>query len=401
MERNKLSPKFVEELKDTTQFTLPNGDDSSIGSDLVGWNNIKKLLDEGVAGGTLFDNGGTGGVFSTYSLVYTTTSAGSYYGGVLAPNGDIHFVPGSAPVGQKVSPSGVVSTYSLVYTTSDAYFGGVLAPNGDIHFVPYLATVGQKVNPSGVVSTYSLVVTSDIGIHNGGVLAPNGDIHFVPFGTTVGQKVSPNGTVSTYSLVFTGDPELGAPGYSGGVLAPNGDIHFVPYYANVGQKVSPNGTVSTYSLVSTTVLPGLEFSIGGYSGGVLAPNGDIHFVPTYNILGQKVNINGTVSTYSLVYTGAPPLSDFPGYFGGVLVPNGDIHFISQAAFVGQKVNSNGIVSTYSIDNGNLAGGIGGILAPNGDVHLPPYLYAYGIKLSIQSGVKFPIGVCLSGFFNKF
>jgi len=83
-------------------------------------------------------------VVSTYSLVYTTT--GAYVGGVLAPNGDIHFVPRSASVGQKISSEGTVSTYSLVYTAADAYVGGVLAPNGDIHFVPYSANRGQKIS---------------------------------------------------------------------------------------------------------------------------------------------------------------------------------------------------------------------------------------------------------------
>ena len=81
---------------------------------------------------------------STYSLVYTTNSA--YAGGVLAPNGDIHFISRSAEVGQKVSSAGVVSTYSLVYTTTLAYRGGVLAHNGDIYFIPLSAAVGQKIS---------------------------------------------------------------------------------------------------------------------------------------------------------------------------------------------------------------------------------------------------------------
>jgi hypothetical protein len=84
------------------------------------------------------------GVVSTYSLVYTATSAS--LGGILAPNGDIHFVPRSANRGQKVSAAGVVSTYSLVYTLALAYQGGVLAPNGDIYFVPRNAAVGQKIS---------------------------------------------------------------------------------------------------------------------------------------------------------------------------------------------------------------------------------------------------------------
>jgi hypothetical protein len=81
---------------------------------------------------------------STYSLVYTVANA--YLGGVLAPNGDIHFVPFYANKGQKISSAGLVSTYSLVYTVDEAYAGGVLAPNGDIHFVPLCANKGQKVS---------------------------------------------------------------------------------------------------------------------------------------------------------------------------------------------------------------------------------------------------------------
>ena len=80
-----------------------------------------------------------------------------------------------------------MSTYSLVYTTSSAYAGGVLAPNGDIYFVSYQANRGQKVSAAGVVSTYSLVYTT-INAHNGGVLSPNGDIYFVPNSGAVGQK---------------------------------------------------------------------------------------------------------------------------------------------------------------------------------------------------------------------
>jgi hypothetical protein len=81
---------------------------------------------------------------STYSLVYTAGSA--YWGGVLAPNGDIHFVPSGANRGQKISVSGVVSTYSLVYTTTAAYASGVLSSNGDIQFVPHAAVRGQKIS---------------------------------------------------------------------------------------------------------------------------------------------------------------------------------------------------------------------------------------------------------------
>ena len=185
----KISPSFVEEVINELQGTLPAGNNSSIGTDLVGWNGFKKFLDEANSAGRLFTNE----IVSTYSLIYTTGSA--YLGGVLAPNGDIHFIPQSANRGQKISASGVVSTYSLVYTGSNLYYGGILAPNGDIHFVPYNANRGQKISASGVVSTYSLVYTAS-GAYAGGVIAPNGNIHFIPTSGNRGQIIHNNSGIT-------------------------------------------------------------------------------------------------------------------------------------------------------------------------------------------------------------
>ena len=163
---------------------IPSSDGSEIGTDLAGWSAFQSALNQGVQGGTLFGNNSTNGIVSTYSLV----STGGYSGGVLAPNGDIHFVPSNASVGQKISAAGVVSTYSLMRTGIRAYTGGVLAPNGDIYFIPDYADRGQKISAAGVVSTYSIFYVT-AGAYVGGVLAPNGDIHFVPSLANVGQKI--------------------------------------------------------------------------------------------------------------------------------------------------------------------------------------------------------------------
>lgn len=264
-----------------TLGSAATGDNSSVGTNLNAWNNLKKELYRGTARGNPFDNRGVGGIISTYSILASTSL--NYKGGVLQPNGDLHFIQPEtalvAPqrVGQKINVlSGVVSTYSLVYTTSSDYVGGVLSPNGDAHFVPNDARVGQKISINGVISTYSLVYTADAA-YAGGVLAPNGDVHFVPYSANRGQKVSAAGVVSTYSLVFTASFA-----YIGGVLAPNGDIHFVPQNsARVGQKISAAGVVSTYSLVYTNPI--------AYAGGFLAPNGDIHFIPNQADVGMKIS----------------------------------------------------------------------------------------------------------------
>jgi len=363
----------------TNKFTITvNGDAKT--SNFNPFPNILNFLNEGKNGSQLFS--GVGGVVSTYSLVYTAAAA--YTGGVLAPNGDIHFIPTSAIRGQKISSAGTVSTYSLVYTTTNAYAGGVLAPNGDINFVPYSANRGQRISASGVVSTYSLVYTT-AAAYQGGVLAPNGDTHFAPLSANRGQKVSPAGVVSTYSLVYTTTNA-----FLGAVLALNGDIHFIPAAANRGQKVSAGGLVSTYSLVYTIS------SELAYQGGVLAPNGDIHFVPRSAIVGQKISAAGVVSTYSLVYTTTA------AYAGGVLAPDGDIHFIPAQATVGQKISADGVVSTYSLVYTTSTGAHnGGILSPNGDINFVPYGANRGQKITLNTGVLFSKGLCSSQFLNKY
>jgi hypothetical protein len=218
---------------------------------------------------------------------------------------------------------------------------------------------------------------------------------------TLLEKSANNGSsfsqqiVSTYSLAYTATASPYSD-YSGGVLAPNGDIHLVPFTTNRGQKISSSGVVSTYSLV---------FTAGIYSGGVLAPNGDIHFVPLnipfgsgITMRGQKININGVVSTYSLIYTTTG------AYYGGVLSPNGDIHFVPFAASVGQKISSNGIVSTYSLAQVGIYYD-GGVLSPNGDIYFISSNSVFGPnigqKISTLPAKPLNIGVCCSPFLNKY
>ena len=181
-----LSARFkTDEASVINNGTIPTADTSYLlNSDYFA--EFQKLLSQSTRAGKLYSTE----ITSTYGLVYTTTIL-SYVGGVLAPNGDIHFIPAIAPVGQKISAAGVVSTYSLAYTTSGAYRGGVIAPNGDIHFVPFAANRGQKISAAGVVSTYSLVYTVN-NAYSGGVLAPNGDIHFVTESANRGQVIRNN-----------------------------------------------------------------------------------------------------------------------------------------------------------------------------------------------------------------
>ena len=157
---NILSPKWAENVQDASNGVLPSSDNNSIDSFLVAWRDFKNLLNKSGTAGSVFSNP----IVSTYSLVYTNTTTTLFVGGVLAPNGDIHYVPNVANRGQKINCyTGIVSTYSLVYTATNAYRGGVLASNGDIHFCPAVAnsvTVWASCNPR----RYSVREPSDVDV---------------------------------------------------------------------------------------------------------------------------------------------------------------------------------------------------------------------------------------------
>ena len=216
------------------------------------------------------------------------------------------------------------------------------------------------------------------GSNTGEGKLPSGDDSSISLNSWQGFKTLMNRSVeagalqevvSTYALVYSIDYA-----YTGGCLAPNGDIHFIPFFANKGQKISSLGVVSTYSLIYTN-------GSGAYFGGLLTSNGDIHFVPRLATVGQKVSVNGIVSTYSLVYTTSL------AYYGGVLSPNGDIHFIPFSSIVGQKISSTGVVSTYSLVYTTAQSYSGGVLSPNGDIHFVPALATVGQKVSSQGVVS--------------
>lgn len=82
-------------MKYTSNGKIINCEDSSTNE--ASFEQLKRILNKSIRAGTLVDKE----VVSTYSLIYTVANA--YFGGVLSPNGDIHFIPYSVPVGQKVS----------------------------------------------------------------------------------------------------------------------------------------------------------------------------------------------------------------------------------------------------------------------------------------------------------
>ena len=102
---NSISPQWVQEVQNTAWGTLVTVDNNSIDTANFSWYyEMTPLINKSISAGTTYSGNA---IVSTYSLVYTS---GVYAGGVISPNGDIHFIPDGATVGQKISSVGIVST---------------------------------------------------------------------------------------------------------------------------------------------------------------------------------------------------------------------------------------------------------------------------------------------------
>ena len=113
--------------------------------------------------------------------------------------------------------------------TIAGWWGGALAPNGNIYFAPYAATNVLVLNPT-TGSTSNLTGIGSGGTYSSGcILGPNGNIYFAPYGATAVGVLNP--TTGATSSVSNAGTTFTSGGWFGGVLAPNGNIYFGPYNA--------------------------------------------------------------------------------------------------------------------------------------------------------------------------
>ena len=178
-------------------------------------------------------------------------------------------------------------------------------------------------------------------------------------------------TASFSTSGVSGTAASGYP-YTGGVVAPNGNIYCIPQGAPVG-IIDP--VASTFTTFGTTVT--------GYFSGVLAPNGKIYCIPnaatSIAIIDPTLNTISTTTfpTGTITGTGAGA-----AYYGGVLAPNGKIYCIPQNATnigvidpVANTFTTFGTVAQFT--KGSY---LGGVLAPNGKIYCIPKNATYILEI---------------------
>ena len=241
-----------------------------------------------------------------------------FYGGVVAPNGKIYCIPSGATYVLIINPENNTidtTTISGLSSQEAKWGGGVLAQNGLIFGVPRSQGSVLIINPvNNTIDTTTILLPSFINFGwLGGVLAPNGKIYCIPQYETRVLIINPI-TFTTDLTSITG--LLGDDWHRSGVLAPNGKIYCSPTWNRVSIIDPVNNTVDQSTIVTPSSYNG--------SGFTLAPNGKIYSatldVDYVTIIDPITN---TVDISSISGLGG----QFEKFYGSVLAPNGNIYFI--------------------------------------------------------------------------
>jgi hypothetical protein len=224
------------------------------------------------------------------------------------------------------------------------WFGGVLAPNGNIYGIPDQSTTNNVliVDPkTNTADTSSITGISSLprGPHGwkSGCLHPDGKIYCAPYTSQTVLIIDPStNTVNNTDIIGLGDPNV-KPGdrhqWHCGVLAPNGKIYFIPlgaFFVPLGRVlvVDPSSPVvninsgitlanCTYTnSTKTLVCPGATFltsvTVGDniiittntfkYTGYIQTIVNDTTLVFIWPLLSGAYNITGSISGTILTVT---------------------------------------------------------------------------------------------------
>jgi hypothetical protein len=169
----------------------------------------------------------------------------------------------------------------------------------------------------GSGSPYLTYTANIVPERTGSLLLPSGQVAFSPPGTSNLMQFSP------ISLA-TSNITIGTSGYSGLVLAPNGNVVAVPTTGNIV-------SISTSASNVGPVTGGRANVSSWFQGGALLPSGNIMFTP-----GFSANV-GLFDPVAMTYSNSTQVgsNSFVKFSGSTLLPSGQVVLIpSGAANVG-------------------------------------------------------------------
>lgn len=330
------------------------------------------------------------GVTPTVTILTTSLGTAGWNGGVLAPNGNIYFAPGTADKIVKLNP--VTDTFSLIGSSlgglTGKYLSGVLAPNGYIYFMPGRNGNILKVDPNtDIVTTISAAYGNALA--NGCILSPQGNIYTVP--QTNSSIVKLDTSTDTLSTIARPSVNISSNLWCGAILAEDGKIYMMPNSCNAVLELDPATDAMTTYVVYDTALR------NQYLGAVLGPNGLMYGIPNEGF--QMMTFNPISKEAVFTPSG--------GYcYGGTLGPDGVIYMNSFATDVVPTYNTlNNTYTNLSATGRPTSGywyGGGGVKSANGTIYLSGNNTAGTfVKISFSGNYNPSTDWLLSRQINKF
>lgn len=291
------------------------------------------------------------------------SSSGTFGVGVLAPpTGPNLYVVGNTFVSNAIQTTNLVVSGTINYGEDLFKRGPWLIPSagnaaaitGWINSTINAASVPQSWWSSSAMPAYGNVANGPRGStdYGGTVVLPDGRVLFAPYSASNVGVFNP--ATNQFSTIIPSSGSLnGGPNFTGGVLAPNGNVIFISQGSFVG-VFNPETYAYTQVTIGTT----------GFRGGVLLPNGKVVLVP------NSATDIGLFDTQTLTYSTNGTSTG--GFWGGVLLPTGNVVFVPYTSTtVGQYDPSSGTIQSVAHSQGTNAFS-GGVLVQNGRVVLVPH-----------------------------
>ena len=353
--------------------------------------------------------------------ISSITTFEKYFGGALAPNGNMYFMP--CPFGYPAGGSplwtpniGIYNPYTRVFDQTTLsrnnvpdlsgrlIWSAITAPNGKIYGIPWESPFVPIIDPqtNRVDTTTISTVISGTTYQNfkGGVLATNGKIYCA--GAYSNTKIGVIDTITnTFSVLDIPQPIPGSGlGYYSGALGKNGCVYFSPHQNGGGRplKVNPfNNTV-----IHCTNGP----TLGTHCGAVTGKDGNVYLVPFANSTFTRIDCSGNNDLSGELYSAWGPSKPYVmstainGQDGLIYCMPGFGSTTSLSAF---NVDTSSYV-TMSNAFVNLSSGaqdvwFGSLMGPDGKIYFIPC--RYGAICTIETGIPSQQPWMMAPEFNKY
>jgi len=330
----------VSKIPDVT--SLPTVDETSISCDMTGFSGgvlgydgkiyCVPYEDRATAIGIIDPVNNTFDSSSIKLPLSVSTLDNKWVGGVLAPSGEIYCAPFQAEDILVINPYN--KTIRFINTPVNSCRGGTLGPDGIIYFS---RAPGNSPNDHFVkVDTRTDTVTRvSSTVYNktylGCCLAADSNIYAFPRGygsSNIAVLDYATDTISFPSWLEPLQSIIKDRGMAGGTLGYNSNVYICPLVTNGGNRMieldPANQAFTAFDVGVLNVYPDIDVTQWtAFTGAVNGRDNRVYFIPrNRNVVVAVMYIDTTTRQL-----GAIRRSVVGGYFGGVLAPNGKIYCI--------------------------------------------------------------------------